>query len=505
MSGYSVIAVTSRDEIKAEATSRGADHVFSNSESDLVKKIRAVAPNLRHTFDTVVTSDTMANIVECCEKPAKVATAIKYNGPEIDGVQITPVYSGEIMGKTMGGLPSAAGLELGKWLWGDLDQWIKSDQITPLEYEELDGLKSVQNGLEALESGKARRKLVTTLTQWSKLFNDVSKAVECIVGAGIYSRHWAAKRLMICAEHPDRHAPWKAPERWSRRIEMIDSNSLTPSANLLLSIGKPPCDHGSVGSTLPNIAKYIQTQVFDSAFGSRPDGPLNANQHWVGRDDTTELFFRDWDHVKTCFSSEFVKTIIGPDGPLFADFETSVVLMAYEKPIPVQTTAAEERAKPGNADLDVGNATVAMYFISTPDDVRDGTKLEQVVTPLLLKSLEAHCQANVRGVVCNVGAVSDKFDLNAYFGGADMPQYALVYKLFLTGAGSVTALRRAQSEFEETASRQGFVDLHKSFILFSHEALVMDVGNGIRFSLDRQVTFKDLPGPSHLDSESNVS
>lgn len=174
-----------------------------------------------------------------------------------------------------------------------------------------------------------------------------------------------------------------------------------------------------------------------------------------------------------------MKTTIGPDGPLFADFETSVVLMAYEKPIPVQTTAAE-RAKAGNADLDVGNATVAMYFISTPDDVRDGTELEQVVTPLLLRSLEAHCQADVWGVICNVGAVSDKFDLNAYFGGADMPQYALVYKLFLTGAESVTALRRAQREFEGAASGQGFIDLHKSFILFSHEALVMDMGKGIR-------------------------
>ncbi|KAL2690110.1 hypothetical protein Neosp_004178 [[Neocosmospora] mangrovei] len=145
MSGYSVIAVTSRDETKAEAASRGADRVFSKSEADLVKKIRDVAPNLRYAFDTVVTSDTMAKIAECCEKPARVATAI----------------NGEIMGTTMTGLPSAAGLELGKWLWGNLDQWLESGHITPLEYEELDGLESVQDGLEALESGTARKKLVT--------------------------------------------------------------------------------------------------------------------------------------------------------------------------------------------------------------------------------------------------------------------------------------------------------------------------------------------------------
>lgn len=61
-----------------------------------------------------------------------------------------------------------------------------------------------------------------------------------------------------------------------------------------------------------------------------------------------------------------------------------------------------------------------------------------------------------------------------------MPQYALVYKLFLTGTESVTALRRAQRGFEGGASEKGFIDLHKSFILFSQEALIMDIGKGIR-------------------------
>ncbi|KAL6400099.1 hypothetical protein AUP68_15791 [Ilyonectria robusta] len=139
-------------------------------------------------------------------------------------------------------------------------------------------------------------------------------------------------------------------------------------------------------------SKYIQTQIFDSTFGLRPDGSLNANQHWCGRDDTTELFFRDWNHVDSCFSSEFPKTTIRPDGPLFADFETSVVLMAYEKPALIQTAAAQQRIKNGNNATDAGDATVAMYFISTVDDTRNGTKLEKTVTPLLAAALETHCQ-----------------------------------------------------------------------------------------------------------------
>ncbi|KAF5655297.1 hypothetical protein F25303_705 [Fusarium sp. NRRL 25303] len=245
--------------------------------------------------------------------------------------------------------------------------------------------------------------------------------------------------------------------------------------------------HGSISDGVEDKDqkpyKYIQTQVFDSAFGSRPGGPLNANHNWVGRDDTTELFFRDWDHVQKCFSSEYVKTTIAPDGPFFADFETSVVLMAYEKTIPLQTQAARKRAEVLSGAMDSGDSTVAMYFISTPDDTKDGESLEQTVTPRLVDAINSYCQDQVWGLICNVGAVSDQFDLNSYFGGANMPQYALVYKLFLAGPESVPRVRKAQAQFEKDA--QSSVDLNKSFILFSQEALVMNVTEGVRFNRNR--------------------
>ncbi|KAG5797857.1 hypothetical protein H9Q69_003085 [Fusarium xylarioides] len=231
--------------------------------------------------------------------------------------------------------------------------------------------------------------------------------------------------------------------------------------------------HGSISDAIEDKDqkphKYIQTQVFDSAFGSRPDGPLNANHNWVGRDDTTELFFRDWDHVQNCFSSDYVKTTIAPDEPFFADFETSVVLMAYEKHVPLQTSAARKRAEVASSAMDSGDSTVAMYFISAPDDRKDGESLEQT------------------------------FDLNSYFGGANMPQYALVYKLFLAGPESVPLVRKAQAQFEKHAAEESIIDQHNSFILFSKEALVMDVEKGVRFSCNRQPVFEDLPGLSHLD------
>ncbi|EXL91577.1 hypothetical protein NOF04DRAFT_17806 [Fusarium oxysporum II5] len=164
ISGYSVVAVTSSNETTAQAQTRGADYVFSRSDPDLIAKIKSVAPDQRLAFDTVVTEETISKIVDCCKKPVTVATAIKYTAAPIDGVQLKPVYSGEIMGKTMTGQPSAAGVQLGYWLWGGLDNWLGNGQIKPLEYEALNGLQEVQEGLDRLKCGSVHKKLVTYVT-----------------------------------------------------------------------------------------------------------------------------------------------------------------------------------------------------------------------------------------------------------------------------------------------------------------------------------------------------
>ena len=204
---------------------------------------------------------------------------------------------------------------------------------------------------------------------------------------------------------------------------------------------------------------------------------MNANQHWCGRDDTSELFFRDWDHVLSAFRNPYVKEKVGPDAPLFADFETSIVLMAYEKPVTLETRLQKEKL---NQSLEQGNATVAMYFISTPDNSCEGQELERVLTPSLRDSLEKCAQDEVWGMLVNIGTVSSKFDLNSYFGGANRPQYALVYKVFLKDHASICAFRKAQVVF--TALNSHELDVHTSFVLFGLEALVMDMGNNTRGS-----------------------
>ncbi|PMD50689.1 uncharacterized protein K444DRAFT_604118 [Hyaloscypha bicolor E] len=218
--------------------------------------------------------------------------------------------------------------------------------------------------------------------------------------------------------------------------------------------------------------KYIQTPIFDAAFGARPGG-LNLNHAWVGRDDVTELTFRGWDHLKQVFSSNWVKTKVGPDGPLFADFETTMALLATEEPVPLPY-----EMKP---TADDGFATVATYFLATPDNERHGGAVQDKVQTLLVRALSENTRQEVYKVEVNVGITS-------------------MYKLFMKSAASVPYVRKAQARFESLA--RDALDFSTSFIVFGKEALVLDHGRGIGFDPKRQPMFDDTEyfnAVSHLD------
>lgn len=153
--------------------------------------------------------------------------------------------------------------------------------------------------------------------------------------------------------------------------------------------------------------------------------------------------------------------------------------MAHEKPVAIETKLSVERL---DAPFDNGSATVAMYFISTPDNNKEGEQLETALSPLLVEALGRYCQDEVYGLIANVGTVSDKFDLTSYFGGTDMPQYAVVYKIFLKDPASVPVFRKSQKIFEFKAEQH--ISLHTSFVLLSQEAPILDVGSNTRVSLD---------------------
>lgn len=221
--------------------------------------------------------------------------------------------------------------------------------------------------------------------------------------------------------------------------------------------------------TFVSSSKYIQTPIFDAAFGARAGG-LNLNHAWVGRDDVTELIFRDWAHLQQVFNSSWVKTKVGPDGVFFADFEAAITLLATE-----ETVHLLQRTEPTAED---GSATVATYFLSTPDNGRHGRTTQDKVQKLLVQALDQDANGEVYKAEVNVGITSSNFDLNAYFGGGTNPQYCLVYKLFLKSVASVPYICKAQNNFERLVGDT--LDFSTSFIVFGKEALVVDHAKGIK-------------------------
>jgi hypothetical protein len=98
----------------------------------------------------------------------------------------------------------------------------------------------------------------------------------------------------------------------------------------------------------------MQTHIFDSAFGNSSEGP-NANHPWVGRDDVTELYFRDVAHLGSTFSSAYVHDKIMGDGPKFAEAGPPTTVMAREKRVPFNANFSPE--------VPEGQRTVAILFL----------------------------------------------------------------------------------------------------------------------------------------------
>lgn len=211
-------------------------------------------------------------------------------------------------------------------------------------------------------------------------------------------------------------------------------------------------------------------------YGEHPSPVPNSNHAWMARDDVTELYFRDLDHVLANMASPYVHEKVAPDAPLFADFETATVLLAREHSVPLAGQSGEEGR--GAADKQSPPRDVALFFIAAPDGSPDGASLHAELMPLLTSALEEIASDAVCGLLVNIGFASDKLDVTKYYGGKDMPRYAVVYKIVMQNAASVASLRKAQAVFAQRAA--GLFDDSVSYTLFGREALILDTTKGIR-------------------------
>lgn len=187
----------------------------------------------------------------------------------------------------------------------------------------------------------------------------------------------------------------------------------------------------------------------------------------------TELYFRDWAHLQTCFGAEHVRTKIGPDGANFSDLETAIPLMVSEKRLEFDSTVAPSDVS------EEGHRTVAVLFVAATSE-ESVEALEQSFSPGLISALGKYAREEVYGVQANISVPASQFDIRAYFGGRNMPEYPVTYKMYVKNRASMSVVRKAQKVFMKEMSGQ--IDASNTFIAFGIEGLVLDVGNGIRVS-----------------------
>lgn len=91
--------------------------------------------------------------------------------------------------------------------------------------------------------------------------------------------------------------------------------------------------HGSITADNPlTIHRYVQNHVYDGAFGAKSE---KTHSQFPSRDCITELYFEDADALKSTFTNNYVKKVVGPDGQNFSDEANalSIVVEEYEQKV----------------------------------------------------------------------------------------------------------------------------------------------------------------------------
>jgi len=229
--------------------------------------------------------------------------------------------------------------------------------------------------------------------------------------------------------------------------------------------------HGRI-STAPTPEQtpliYYQDHYFESAYASA-DGSMHP---WSGHNDSTELYFKDNQHLLSAFGSEWVKTKVGPDAQNFSD--TSAVIALF---------CREEDILEGDAD----HGIIANYHVQGKGLPEDASDLSAQLKPCFLEhfsELSTRIVANIR--------VKDEFNLLSYFQGKDAPGMSIVYTVYLEGPDRLGEFRTAQKAFEDKVSKD--INRNVCFVCFGKRGMVLDQTRELSFDPKRQPDMKGLIG-----------
>jgi hypothetical protein len=127
-----------------------------------------------------------------------------------------------------------------------------------------------------------------------------------------------------------------------------------------------------------------------------------------------ELYFSDPDHMRTVFTSDYVRTVVGPDCEAFSDFGAANAMLSGGDIVILGNDTTEG----------IDPALVANYFVETNGTIAAGTEFVACVKPILLDCIKKLGSDQVSKVVFTT-RIPDSANILKHFGGdAASPNYS---------------------------------------------------------------------------------
>lgn len=219
--------------------------------------------------------------------------------------------------------------------------------------------------------------------------------------------------------------------------------------------------HGEIARKEPaGLVRYVQSHVFDSAFGSKAD---MAYQQFFGRDFTTELYFNTPEDMVKNASSPYVREVVMPDGRFFNNFEAVILSTMVETDVPV--------ANPGAGTVKV------IHYLKKADGVSEETYNQcWADTHETILATQPDMAAALRKYVRSQ-PIQTPGEASTHFGVAKGPFYEGVASMWFADEAALPVFRAYEAELSRlnAESATPFIDFGQSFFLYTIEKTIFEI------------------------------
>ncbi|MFD1470061.1 EthD domain-containing protein [Hymenobacter caeli] len=208
----------------------------------------------------------------------------------------------------------------------------------------------------------------------------------------------------------------------------------------------------------PGVSRYVQSHVFDAAFGTKTDPAYQQN---FGRDFVTELYFDSPQAMKANGESDYVKNVVRPDGRNFNDFPSVILnLLTVETELPVPSPGA-------------GQVKVLHYLKKAEGISDDDFHARWAAAHAAVLAAEPAVAGALRRYVQS-RALPLPGPATQHFGAGASLSYEGIASLWLDDEAALPHFRAYEAALMQQAGGEApLIDFSQSFFLYTREKIII--------------------------------